>query len=81
MNTNDANNPMNSGTGAGANYGTSNTGTGLGNSNTTSNESTSYNAGTEHMRFYFYVPHVDDLAYHAHQLDRFYTPRRRLHRH
>jgi len=46
MNTNDANNPMNTGTGAGANYGTSNTGTGLGNSNTTSNESTSYNAGT-----------------------------------
>jgi hypothetical protein len=46
MNSNDANNPMNSGTGAGANYGTSNTGTGLGNSGTTSNESTSYNAGT-----------------------------------
>jgi len=46
MNTNDANNPMNSGTGAGANYGTSNTGTGLGDSSTTSNESTSYNAGT-----------------------------------
>ncbi len=46
MNTNDSNNPMNSGTGAGANYGTSNTGTGLGNSGTTSNESTSYAAGT-----------------------------------
>ena len=48
MNTNDANNPMNSGTGAGANYGTSNTGTGLGNSGITSNESTSYNAGTDY---------------------------------
>lgn len=48
MNTNDANNPMNTGTGAGANYGTSNTGTGLGNSGTTSNESTSYNAGTDY---------------------------------
>jgi hypothetical protein len=48
MNTNDANNPMNSGTGAGANYGTSNTGTGLGNSGLTSNESTSYNAGTDY---------------------------------
>jgi hypothetical protein len=47
MATNDANNPMNSGTGAGANYGTSNTGTGLGNSGLTSNESTSYNAGTD----------------------------------
>ncbi len=46
MNTNDANNPMNTGTGAGANYGTSNTGTGLGNSGITSNESTSYSAGT-----------------------------------
>jgi len=46
MNTNDANNPMNTGTGAGANYGTSNTGTGLGDSGLTSNESTSYNAGT-----------------------------------
>ena len=46
MNTNDANNPMNSGTGAGANYGTSNTGTGLGNSGNLSNESTSY-AGTD----------------------------------
>jgi hypothetical protein len=46
MNTNDANNPMNSGTGAGANYGTSNTGTGLGNSGTTSNESTSYSPPT-----------------------------------
>ena len=48
MNTNDANNPMNSGTGAGSNYGTSNTGTGLGNSGITSNESTSYNAGTDY---------------------------------
>ena len=48
MNTNDANNPMNSGTGAGSNYGTSNTGTGLGNSGLTSNESTSYNAGTDY---------------------------------
>jgi len=48
MNTNDANNPMNSGTGAGANYGTSNIGTGLGNSGITSNESTTYNAGTGH---------------------------------
>ena len=48
MNTNDANNPMSSGTGAGANYGTSNTGTGLGNSGTTSNESTSYAAGTDY---------------------------------
>ncbi|MGI4875052.1 MAG: hypothetical protein ACRYFX_28190 [Janthinobacterium lividum] len=46
MNTNDANNPMNSGTGAGSNYGTSNTGTGLGNSGTTSTDSTTYNAGT-----------------------------------
>jgi len=48
MNTNDSNNPMNSGTGAGANYGTSNTGTGLGNSSNLSNESTSYNAGTDY---------------------------------
>ena len=32
MNTNDSNNPQNSGTGAGANYGSSNTGTGMGNS-------------------------------------------------
>ncbi|RZK28398.1 MAG: hypothetical protein EOO63_11350, partial [Hymenobacter sp.] len=48
MNTNDSNNPMNSGTGAGANYGTSNTGTGLGNSGNLSNESTSYNAGTDY---------------------------------
>ena len=46
MNTNDENNPMNSGTGAGANYGTSNTGTGLGNSGTTSNESTTYGGTT-----------------------------------
>ncbi|MEJ7666276.1 MAG: hypothetical protein WKG07_45565 [Hymenobacter sp.] len=37
---------MNSGTGAGANYGTSNTGTGLGNSGNLSNESTSYAGGT-----------------------------------
>ncbi|WP_332874849.1 hypothetical protein [Hymenobacter psoromatis] len=48
MNTNDANNPMNSGTGAGANYGSSNTGTGLGNSGILSNESTSYAAGTDY---------------------------------
>jgi hypothetical protein len=48
MNTNDPNNPMNNGTGAGANYGTSNTGTGFGNSGLTSNESTSYNAGTDY---------------------------------
>lgn len=48
MNTNDPNNPMNSGTGAGANYGTSNTGTGLGNSGNLSNESTSYAAGTDY---------------------------------
>jgi len=48
MNTNDPNNPMNSGTGAGSNYGTSNTGTGLGNSGNLSNESTSYNAGTDY---------------------------------
>ena len=46
MNTNDSNNPQNTGTGAGANYGTSNTGTGMGNSTGTSNEGTSYNAGT-----------------------------------
>ena len=46
MNTNDANNPMNSGTGAGANYGTSNTGTGLGNSGNLSNETTSYDTGS-----------------------------------
>jgi len=46
MNTNDSNSPANTGTGAGANYGTSNTGTGLGNSGITSNESTTYNAGT-----------------------------------
>jgi len=46
MNTNDSNNPQNSGTGAGANYGTQNTGTGLGNSTGLSNEGTSYNAGT-----------------------------------
>ncbi|WP_343217087.1 hypothetical protein [Hymenobacter profundi] len=46
MNTNDRNNPQNTGTGAGANYGTTNTGTGVGNSSSTSNEGTSYNAGT-----------------------------------
>ena len=46
MNTNDSNNPMNTGTGAGSNYGTQNTGTGMGNSTGQSNESTSYNAGT-----------------------------------
>ena len=46
MNTNDSNNPQNSGTGAGANYGTSTTGTGMGNSTGLSNEGTSYNAGT-----------------------------------
>jgi hypothetical protein len=46
MNTNDSNNPQNSGTGAGANYGSSNTGTGMGNSTGMSNEGTSYNAGT-----------------------------------
>ena len=48
MNTNDANNPMSSGTGAGANYGTSNTGTGMGNSGNMSNESTSYAGGTDY---------------------------------
>ena len=48
MNTNDANNPMNTGTGAGSNYGSSNTGTGLGNSGNLSNESTSYAAGTDY---------------------------------
>ena len=46
MNTNDSNNPQNTGTGAGANYGSSNTGTGMGNSSGLSNEGTSYNAGT-----------------------------------
>jgi len=46
MNTNDSNNPQNTGTGAGSNYGTGNTGTGLGNSTGLSNEGTSYNAGT-----------------------------------
>lgn len=46
MNTNDSNNPQNSGTGAGANYGTSTIGTGMGNSTGLSNEGTSYNAGT-----------------------------------
>ncbi|RZK28663.1 MAG: hypothetical protein EOO63_10750, partial [Hymenobacter sp.] len=48
MATNDATNPMNSGTGAGANYGTSNTGTGLGNSGNLSTDSTSYAAGTDY---------------------------------
>ena len=46
MNTNDSNNPQNTGTGAGSNYGTGNTGTGMGNSTGSSNEGTSYNAGT-----------------------------------
>lgn len=46
MNTNDSNNPQNTGTGAGSNYGTQNTGTGMGNSSGQSNEGTSYNAGT-----------------------------------
>ncbi|WP_335340905.1 hypothetical protein [Hymenobacter sedentarius] len=46
MNTNDPNNPQNTGTGSGSNYGTSNTGTGMGNSTGLSNEGTSYNAGT-----------------------------------
>ena len=46
MNTNDSNNPQNSGTGSGANYGTATTGTGFGNSTGLSNEGTSYNAGT-----------------------------------
>ncbi|WP_348532990.1 hypothetical protein [Hymenobacter lucidus] len=46
MNTNDSNNPQNTGTGSGANYGTTNTGTGFGNSSSSSNEGTSYNAGT-----------------------------------
>ncbi|GAA4370724.1 hypothetical protein GCM10023185_45460 [Hymenobacter saemangeumensis] len=46
MNTNDSNNPQNTGTGAGSNYGTRTTGTGMGNSTGSSNESTSYNAGT-----------------------------------
>ena len=46
MDTNDATNPINSGTGAGANYGSTNTGTGLGNAGSTSTDSTTYNAGT-----------------------------------
>jgi len=46
MNTNDSNNPQNTGTGAGSNYGTQSSGTGMGNSTGSSNESTSYNAGT-----------------------------------
>lgn len=46
MNTNDSNNPQNTGTGAGSNYGTTNTGTGVGNSTSLSSEGTSYNAGT-----------------------------------
>lgn len=48
MSTNDANNPMNTGTGAGSNYGTSNTGTGLGNSGNLSTDSTTYSAGTDY---------------------------------
>jgi len=48
MSTNDANNPMNTGTGAGSNYGTSNTGTGLGNSGNLSTDSTSYSAGRDY---------------------------------
>jgi hypothetical protein len=48
MSTNDANNPMNTGTGAGSNYGTSNTGTGLGNSGNLSTDRTTYGAGTEY---------------------------------
>ena len=46
MNTNDPNNPQNTGTGSGSNFGTQNTGTGFGNSTGSSNEGTSYNAGT-----------------------------------
>ena len=46
MNTNESLNPQNTGTGAGANYGTSNNATGMGNSSSSSNENTSYNAGT-----------------------------------
>ncbi len=46
MNTNDSNNPQNTGTGAGSNYGSQNTGTGMGNSTGLSNEGSSYNAGT-----------------------------------
>ncbi len=46
MSTNDSNNPQNTGTGAGANYGSATTGTGMGNSTGLSNEGTSYNAGT-----------------------------------
>jgi hypothetical protein len=46
MNTNDPNNPQNTGTGSGSNYGTQYTGTGFGNSTGSSNESTSYNAGS-----------------------------------
>jgi hypothetical protein len=48
MNTNDERNPMNTGTGAGSNYGTSNTGTGLGNSGNLSTDRTSYSAGTDY---------------------------------
>jgi len=48
MSTNDANNPMNTGTGAGSNYGTSNTGTGLGNSGNLSTDRTTYGAGTDY---------------------------------
>jgi len=46
MNTNDPNNPQNTGTGSGSNFGTGNTGTGMGNSTGMSNEGSSYNAGT-----------------------------------
>jgi hypothetical protein len=48
MNTNDERNPMNTGTGAGSNYGTSNTGTGLGNSGNLSTDRTTYGAGTDY---------------------------------
>ena len=45
MNTNDSNNPQNTGTGSGANYGSGNTGTGMGNSTGLSNEGTASNSG------------------------------------
>ncbi|HET9502343.1 MAG TPA: hypothetical protein VFO93_02295 [Hymenobacter sp.] len=48
MSTNDERNPMNTGTGAGSNYGTSNTGTGLGNSGNLSTDRTTYGAGTDY---------------------------------
>ena len=41
MNTNDSNNPQNSGTGAGANYGSSNAGTGMGNAGTGASQTNS----------------------------------------